>query len=142
MDYDNNPIPEPTNDYVSLDAGSYECVLDDIKTLELNEFEGDGVYTGLLYKFKDLNSVEEAFITKICRASMSKKSNNFKLVAQLSGGAIPQEKLENNDVFWKYITSFVGDHFQVQNTPSDDGKYNNVNGVMPIKTKDSSDIPF
>lgn len=143
-----NPFPEIAQ--VKTIEGMFEGVLRDIVIRDFKDWNNPELMNkGFIFVF-DIPSEGTVASKVVARASLNEKSNCYKFVRSMAGrGGWREAYAADRETFWQLIKSFVGKKFTVSIVPSENGKYNNVEHISPVKKGEpmpaqvpDDDIPF
>jgi len=154
---ENNPIiqvsmgdgdfPDP------LPSGQYLCNFVEIEHKMMNKWQSEEQEMKLILKFHVVGA-EENRINKVAAAKCHPRSALVKIATQMGA---PDYAKTDNDGLWSWLNEQIDKEFLIMSEPSDNGRFNNLMGIMPApegakptkikaKTKNTTleqdDIPF
>ena len=115
-----------------LTAGRYKAELTAIKPGRGRSYDGKPPRATLTFCFKIIPGGQPA--NRTVSASRASQSKLLELVRSMAGLNQPSlEQIAIGDKFTAFLEQLVGKTFHLQISPSPDGRFNNIVGVLPIE---------
>ena len=143
-----NPIPKPKG---VLNPGRYKAMLTDISIDWGTDRTTGEEYSKLYYHFETEDGGQ---IRKMTYGGMGRKSKNYAWLNMLAENGIPATAMENEDKFWEYTKSLIGNIYSIVVKKNDDNEYVDIVNAMFEQKKaksggngktpefDNDDLPF
>lgn len=118
-----------------LEPGTYRALLKRINTGQGPKFGGKGLRRTLSFIFETIPG--GVVVCRTVSKSLDPRSKLFELAGQLAGASLDIASLVNNgETFSTYLEGLIGREFLINVQPSDNGRFNNLIGVIPAPAND------